>query len=70
MIFENLKPRLNEAILEADKTQEECEVKLIYNELFSKDSLNPAFEYLFGLTRDFRTRHDEYRFILVIYPKS
>jgi len=70
MIFENLKPRLDEAILEADKTQEKCEVKLIYNELNGKSCMNPAFGYLYSKSRDFRIRHDEYRFVIVIYPKK
>jgi len=70
MIFKNLQPRLDEAILEADKTQEECEIKLIYNELYDVTSLNPAYEYLFRNVRDFKIRHDEYRFVIVIYPKK
>ncbi len=70
MIFENLKPRLDEAIIESDKTQEPVEVKLIYNELIGRNCMNPAFEYLYSETRDFRTRRDEYRFVIVIYPKQ
>lgn len=70
MIFENLKPRLDEAMAEADTVKKPQEVKLIYNELIGKDCMNPAFEYLFGNSRDFETRRDEYRFVLVILPKK
>lgn len=70
MIFENLQPRIDEAIEIADKTKEPQEVKLIYNEISYRGAMNPAFEYLFTNSRPFTTRYDEFRFVLIIHPKN
>ncbi len=70
MIFENLQPRIDDAILSADKTGEPVEVKLIYNEIGYRHAMNDAFEYLFWKSRPFQTRYDEYRFVLIILPEN
>jgi len=70
MIFNNLKPRLDEAMKAAKVTGEGKEVKLIYNEIDYPSAMNEAFEYLFTHGQDFETRHDEYRFVLIIKPKN
>lgn len=69
MNFENVKPRLEIAIEKANNTKENQEVLFIYNELLTKDSMNPIFEFLFSQGIDFATRHDEYRFVVIIFPK-
>ena len=70
MIFENLQPRIDDAIKEADLTKEPKEVKLIYNEIGYDWAMNPAFEYLFSKSIEFATRYDETRFVLIILPKK
>lgn len=69
MIFENAKPRLDDAIKLANSSKESQEVKFIYNELCDKEAMGPAFNYLFWEGVDYTTRHDEYRFVLIIHPK-
>lgn len=70
MIFENAKPRMERVIEKANNTKENQEVTFIYNELMTKDSANPIFEFLFSQGIDFATRHGEYRFVVIIFPKS
>lgn len=70
MILENAKPRLNEAIEKANSTKEKQEVTFIYNELLTSDTIISVFEWLFREGVDFGTRHDEYRFVMIIYPKN
>jgi hypothetical protein len=69
MILNNAKPRLNEAIENANKTKQPQEVTFIYNELLTYDTITLVFEWLFKQSIDFMTRHDEYRFVLIIQPK-
>jgi hypothetical protein len=70
MIWNNLKPRIEEAIVLADKDKVAQEVRLIYNELSSKNSMNECFEWLFSIGRSFATRFDEFRFVVIINPKK
>ena len=70
MILENTKPRLMAAIEKANSTNEEQEVTFIYNELLTHDTISSVFDWLFKGGVDFGTRHDEYRFVVIIYPKN
>lgn len=70
MILDNAKPRLKEAIEKANSSKENQEVLFIYNELLSYDTIMSVFEWLFRDGVDFGTRHDEYRFVIIINPKK
>lgn len=70
MILENAKPRLDEAIEKANLTKENQEVTFIYNELLTHDTITAVFDWLFRKGIDFGTRHDEYRFIIIIFTKK
>jgi hypothetical protein len=70
MILENAKPRLNEAIDKANSTKEIQEVTFIYNELLTYDTITSVFDWIFRQNVDFGTRHDEYRFVILIHPKN
>lgn len=71
MIYlENAQPRITEAIENAEKKKEIQEVKFIYNELNHCSSFNSVFEYLLKENVNFGIRHDEYRFVLLIFPKK
>ena len=70
MILENALPRIKEAIEKADKTGEKPEVTFIYQELLNYDTVFSLFEWLFRNGTDFTTRHDEYRFVIIIHPKK
>ena len=70
MILENAKPRLNEAIEKANSTKQEQETTFIYNEMLTNDTVMSVFEWLFRSSVDFRTRHDEYRFVIIVYPQN
>ncbi len=69
MILKNAKPRLNEAIEKVISTKEKQEVTFIYNELLSHDTISSVFDWLFRENVDFQTRHDEYRFVIIVHPK-
>ena len=69
MILENAKPRLNDAIELANQSKKEQEVTFIYNELLTHDTVTAVFDWLFRQSVDFKTRHDEYRFVIIVYPK-
>lgn len=70
MILKNAQPRLNEAFDKANETKESQEVTFIYNEMLTHDTIFSVFEWLFRQGIDFTTRHDEYRFVLIIQPKK
>jgi hypothetical protein len=70
MILENAKPRLNEAIEKANSTNQKQEVTYTYSELLTHDTISAVFDWLFREHVDFETRHDEYRFVVIICPKS
>lgn len=70
MILDNAIPRLKEAIEKANKENENQEVKFIYNELHTYDTITAVFEWVFKQGVDFSTRHDEYRFVIIIHPKN
>lgn len=70
MILDNAKPRLEGAIEKANSENIEQEVKFIYNEMLTHDTISSVFDWLFRKSIDFRTRHDEYRFVVIIYPKK
>ncbi len=70
MILENAKPRLIEAIEKAKTTKKEQEVTFIYNELLNYDTISSVFDWLFRQSVDFETRHDEYRFVVIVKPKK
>ncbi len=70
MILDNAKPRLQEAMDEADKTKLPQEVKFIYNELHTIDTITSVFEWIYKQGRDFATRRDEYRYVIIIQPKT
>ena len=70
MIFENAKPRLDEAIEKANSTKESQEVRFIYNELSDSESMSPVFNYFFKNSVEFSTRYDEFRFVVIIHPKN
>lgn len=69
MILENAKPRLKKAIEEANISKESQDVKFIYNETLDYDTIFSVFEWLFREGVDFGTRHEEYRFVIIIFPK-
>jgi len=68
MILENAKPRLNEAIDKANSEKEKQEVTFLYAELLTNDTITSVFDWLFRESVDFKTRHDEARFVIVVYP--
>lgn len=70
MILENATPRLIEAIEKANTSGESQEVKFIYQELLNYDKIYSVFEWIFKQSVDFTTRHDEYRFVIIIHPKK
>ncbi len=70
MILDNAKPRLVEAIEKAKATKEEQEVTFIYNELLNYDTISSVFDWVFRQGVDFETRHDEYRFVVIIKPET
>lgn len=70
MILENAKPRLSKAIEKANSTKEKQEVTFIYNELLTHDTITAVFDWLFRSGVDFGTRHDEYRFVIIVCPKN
>jgi len=43
--------------------------KFIYNELLTHDTINSVFAWLFKEGVDFGTKREEYRFVIIIYPK-
>lgn len=69
MIFENVKPRLDEAIELSERGLSKQDVSFIYNELTDKKSMSTVFEYLFIKSIAFATRYDEYRFVITINPQ-
>jgi hypothetical protein len=69
MILENAKPRILEAMELANCTQEKQEVKFIYNELKTHDTIGAVFMWILQQFHDFTTRHDEYQFVVIIHPK-
>ena len=70
MILENAIPRLEAAIKEADSTKEPTGVAFLYNEVLTHDTITSVFDWLFRKSTDFSTRHDEYRFVVIIHPKK
>ncbi len=70
MIIENAKHRINEAFGKADLSNTEQELIYIYNELLNYDTITSVFDYIFRKGYDFKTRHDEYRFVVIVYPKK
>jgi len=70
MILENAKPRLLEAMALANCTQTNQEVTFIYNELHTHDTIGAVFMWIVEHFHDFTTRHDEYRFVVIIHPKK
>lgn len=66
MILANAIPKLEEAISKA--VTEPQEVPFIYNELLTLDTIILVFEWLFRKGIDFKTRHDEFRFVIEIQP--
>ena len=70
MILHNAIPRLTEAIKAAKTTEKTQEVNFIYNELLTCDTITSVFNWLFRNSIDFATRHDEFRFVVLIYPKK
>jgi len=70
MILENAKPKLDEAIEKANLLKENQEVKFIYNELLTGDTIHSVFDYLFRKSINFATKNEEYRFVIVIAPQS
>ena len=69
MVLENAKPSLKVAITNANTINIEQEVKFIYNELLTLDTISSVFDWLFREKVEFRTRYDEMRFVIVIYAK-
>jgi hypothetical protein len=69
MILENAKPRLSEAIEKANSTKEKQEATFIYNELLTHDTITAVFDWLFRSSVEFGTRYDEYRFVVIVFPK-
>lgn len=70
MILENAKPRLNEAIVKANLSNKKQEVTFIYNEMLTSDTISSVFFWLFKESVAFETRHDDYRFVVIIHPKN
>ncbi len=70
MILDNAIPRLLEAYEKANSEKETQEVKFIYNELQTNDTITSVFDYLYFKGIDFGTRHDEFRFVLLIFSKN
>lgn len=70
MILENATPRISDAMQLANSTKENQEVKFIYNELGNYDTIGAVFMWIFRQGHDFTTRHDEYRFVVIIHPKK
>ena len=69
MILDNAIPRLQEAIDLANSSKEKQEVSFIYNEMLTHDTISTVFMWLFRCSTDFETRHDEFRFVVIIHPK-
>lgn len=70
MILNNAIPRLKEKIEEATKSDTTQDVSFIYNETLTSDTIGSVFYWLFQQGIEFKTRYDEYRFVIVIYPKQ
>ena len=70
MILQNATPRLQNAFEKANATKEPQEVAFIYNELRTNDTIVAVFVWLFNECITFAVRYDEYRFIIIIQPKS
>ncbi len=70
MILENAKPRLLEAIAKSKELNTPQEVTFIYNEMLGYDTIFSVFEWLFRKSVDFQTRHDEFRFVIIIHPRT
>ena len=70
MILDNAKPKLEEAIALTTLTGQSQEVKFIYNELVTYDTITSVFNWLFREGIDFTTKREEYRFVVIIHPKS
>ena len=70
MILNNAIPRLEQAIEIATETKKEQQVRFLYNELLTHDTISSVFNYIFKKGIDFETRHEEYRFVVIIKPKT
>ena len=70
MILENAKPKLDEAIEKANLLKESQEIKFIYNELLTGDTIHSVFDYLFRNSINFATRNEEYRFVIIVTPQD
>jgi hypothetical protein len=68
MILQNAKQRLLEASEKANIEETTQEVTFIYNELLTHDGILSVFEWLFRNSIDFGTRHDEFRFVVLVFP--
>jgi hypothetical protein len=70
MILDNAKPRLLDAMQLANYTKENQEVRFIYNELGTHDTVGAVFMWILQQGHDFSTRSDEWRFVIIIHPKK
>lgn len=68
MVLDNAKPRLLEAMANANSTKEKKEVTFIYHELYTHDTIGAVFMWILQEGHDFTTRSDEYRFVIIIHP--
>lgn len=70
MILKNVQPRIELAMKKADESKEKVEIPLMYQELLTYDTIISVFEFIFKQSYDFTTRHDEFRFVIIIHPKN
>lgn len=70
MILINAIPRLEEAIKNSNSSDIPTGVSFLYNELLTHDTISSVFDWLFRKNVDFSTKHEEFRFIIIIHPDN